>query len=603
MSKVAEKWVPDHLRPLTRTGHVYGTLKYDPLQEEWMIEGEPVVVEMAKRLFPRCEGRGRGVARFRVNRRTNEDLHWLMQRFPLDMSQEDSARYERLWKTVVEHWNQREAMYKAPKRHIPSPTTFIAHLKPYQEEGVAWLLHQRRTLLADEMGLGKTVQALAFLAETKTYPSLIVVPPHLITNWRREISRFLNLSEMPNIQTNLLGELQSDPVHIIKGLKPYPLPEANIYLIHYLLLRGWKQILPDFGFQTVIFDEIQELRHHNTEKYSVASLISERTENVIGLSGTPIYNRGAEIWNVMNIIEYHCLSDYESFTREWCDGYGNDTVRDPNMLGEHLRREGLLLRRTKDQVLKDLPPKRRVVEEIDFDQAVFGKLIQETVEIALTVDEIKDWKERGQIYREIINQTRKATGIAKAPYAAAFVKWLLEVGEKVLLFAYHHAVHHILMDELSEYHPVKITGEESTKEKDEALDRFMSDQTHICIVSLRAAAGLNLQKANVVVFAELDWSPAIHSQAEDRAHRIGQTDSVLAYYLVCNEGTDPDIQEALGLKTSQFVGLMGDKPETEEDRMLAQRDVSLHLSKVVERLKQRKGLIRKGDSNESTTTI
>lgn len=104
------------------------------------------------------------------------------------------------------------------------------------------------------------------------------------------------------------------------------------------------------------------------------------------------------------------------------------------------------------------------------------------------------------------------------------------------------------------------------------------------------------------MFSELDWSPAIHSQAEDRAHRIGQTDSVLAYYLVCNEGTDPDIQETLGLKTSQFVGLMGDKPETEEDRMLAQRDVSLHLSKVVERLKQRKGSKRSVDRDDLTIT-
>jgi SNF2 family DNA or RNA helicase len=102
---------------------------------------------------------------------------------------------------------------------------------------------------------------------------------------------------------------------------------------------------------------------------------------------------------------------------------------------------------------------------------------------------------------------------------------------------------------------------------------------------LRAGAGLNLQKANCVVFGELDWSPAVHSQCEDRAHRIGQDDSVLCYYLVAEEGTDETIQEFLGLKVSQFVGIMGDKAETEEDKMLAQAKATEHMNKIVEKLK------------------
>ena len=129
-------------------------------------------------------------------------------------------------------------------------------------------------------------------------------------------------------------------------------------------------------FGCVIFDEIQELRHSGTEKYSAASLLSDTSENVVGLSGTPIYNNGGEIWNVVNIIDFHFLGDWESFSREWCYGYGNMVVAKPELLGEHLRREGLMLRRVKSEVLKELPPKRRLVQEIDWDDRVYRELMQ-----------------------------------------------------------------------------------------------------------------------------------------------------------------------------------------------------------------------------------
>lgn len=96
----------------------------------------------------------------------------------------------------------------------------------------------------------------------------------------------------------------------------------------------------------------------------------------MGLSGTPIYNRGAEIWNVINILDFHFLGDYESFTREWCYGYGNQIVAKPEVLGAKLRDEGMMLRRTKQEVLKDLPPKRRLVMSIDSDDAVYRRLMQ-----------------------------------------------------------------------------------------------------------------------------------------------------------------------------------------------------------------------------------
>ena len=100
----------------------------------------------------------------------------------------------------------------------------------------------------------------------------------------------------------------------------------------------------------MIFDEAQELRRNGTSKYSAASLLAESCENAIGLSGTPIYNQGGEIWNVVNILDFHFLGDWESFSREWCYGYNSaDIVAKPELLGEHLRREGLMLRRLKSR--------------------------------------------------------------------------------------------------------------------------------------------------------------------------------------------------------------------------------------------------------------
>lgn len=549
---------------------------------EWLIEGEPGMVQMVKRLFPGSVSPGQGRCKFTNNKRNAENLNWLMLRFPLEIV--DKQAWDISYQEAVDHALRIKDFNNRPTKILP-PAEFVGDLRGFQEEGLSYLAGAERALLADEMGLGKTPQALAFLATEKAYPALIVVPPHLVKNWEQEIKKFLKLPGTG--QLSFLNENPDTAVHVIKGLKGYQLPDANIYIIHYLLLRGWKDILPDYDFKAVVFDEIQELRHTGTEKYSAASLISEKAPFCVGLSGTPIYNRGGEIWSVMNIIEYHCLGDWDSFTREWCYGYGNDTVKDPAMLGQYLKKEGLMLRRTKAEVLKELPPKRRVVQTVDFDSGTYGKLIQEAISKARTFDDIKDHFEKGRVTREIVNDSRQAIGIAKAPYVTTFLKMLLDAGEAVLVFAYHHAVFDIYREELETYKPVEITGLQNSNEKDKAVKAFMNGETNICMISLRAAAGLNLQRATCVVFGELDWSPAVHSQAEDRAHRIGQEDSVLCYYLVAEEGTDEVIQEFLGLKTSQFVGIMGDKSESEEDKAIAQVVATEHMKKVIEKLKER----------------
>lgn len=562
---------PAYLRDAPPGRHSYGTLSYNRKSKCWIIKGEPCVTELAKRLFPGCDGRGRGVARFTAHRRIIGDLNWLMLRYPLEIKESDRARWTSALEEAREYAVRREQALSMPETATPPAETFSGELLPFQKQGLGFLLSARRCLLADEMGLGKTVQALAFLATTAAYPAILVVPPHLIRNWQREVERFLS----PD------GRLR---VHVIKGLTPYALPEADIYIIHYLLLRGWKEVLPGAGFRTVVFDEIQELRRNGTGKYSAASLLSEACENCIGLSGTPIYNNGGEIWNVVNIIDYHFLGDWESFSREWCYGYNTAVVAKPELLGAYLRGEGLMLRRLKTDVLAELAPKRRLVQEIDWDDAVYRELMAPVARQLQLLRATDDPSRRAIIEDAISQAQRQATGIAKAPFVCAFVRALVEAGEKVLLMAHHHAVMDIYKKELRSLQPMFITGRESDKQKDEAAAAFMEGRTDLLCVSLRSASGLNLQRASCVVFGELDWSPAVHSQAEDRAHRIGQQDSLLCYYLVSPKGSDRDMQDALGLKVSQFVAIMGDAQPSREDQFLQQSQARERIRQLVERL-------------------
>ena len=563
-------FIPPYLAEPDLTHHIYGTLSYNARSRAWTIKGEACVIDLARRIFPGCDTRVKNTVRFSAHARIIGDLNWLMLRYPLQVEDKHSARWQKAL-SDARAYAQRKARNTDPPREALPPETFTGTLMPFQKSGLGFLSDNPRALLADEMGLGKTVQALALLCQKAAFPALIIPPPHLVRNWQRETARFVHLPD-------------GTRVHVIRGLKPYELPPADVYIAHYLLLRGWKQALPEFGFRAVIFDEVQELRHAGTEKYSAATLISGDCETVIGLSGTPIYNRGGEIWNVINAIDYHFLGDWESFTRQWCYGYGGDIVKDPRALGEFLRREGMMLRRTKSDVLPQLPPKRRLVQEIDWDDTVYREQLMPVIDSLKALRGETDAARRAIIEDSISQTERRATGIAKAPYVCACVRTMLDAGEKVLLFAHHHAVMDIYKTELKKYNPVFITGRESERAKDNALSDFMTGRTDICCISLRAASGLNLQRASCVVFGEMDWSPAVHSQAEDRAHRIGQRDSLLCYYLVSPRGSDQEMQQALGLKVSQFVELMGDEPPTPQRQAELANEARAYISQLVKRL-------------------
>lgn len=558
-----EREIPDYLKDASNTGHKYGELKF--AKGKFVLRGEPIVLEYAKRVFPGCTSwRGNDAAvLFGGSTREIGDLNWLMMRFPLEILCPE--QFEKHKEKAVTKWQSRISGVDL-KRTTPPPE-FIGKLFPYQETAVTFLVKNMRALLGDSMGLGKTWSALAAGAQAGKYPILVVCQTHVQLQWQRAIGALFDLPCDYNrdlYDTDFDVSIKRGKVlaPILKSRTPYDIPDTPFAIIHYGLLSWWTDALREKVFPTVIFDEVQELRHGSTAKYSAASVLSSDAEYVFAASGTPVYGYGAEIWSVMNSLEFHCLGSRDAFTREWCTGYGEKIVSDPKALNGHLVREGLLLRRRYENVQMDIPPISRMVKDLQQDDDLYDSLIESAKKKAKTWL-TASFTEKGRLAREVEGETRRAAGVAKARYVADFVASLVEAGEKPLVYAWHHDVHKILAECLAKYGPVFITGKQTQNQKDKAVRSFLDRKTDVVVLSLRSAAGLDgLQyRATCCVFAELDYSPAIHSQAETRIARIGVDKTVKdvpSYYCVSRSGYDEIILDILGVKTGQFIGLMGD---------------------------------------------
>lgn len=572
--------IPNYLTMPRLDGPTYGYLHWSDGYYEIRNAG-PAVLEMAKRLFPGSRVRHREKeVRFRATRRVMGDLLWFMQRYPLRI--DDVERFKALREPAVGHAVRTEEHgNKLPR--VPNPPAFDGELATHQAEGVAFFEQNDRALNADEMGLGKTVQAIAAMAHCDAFPVLICAPPNLRTQWQEQIGRFLNMKADGCLVRDTSG---AGLCEMLVGMTDRKIEGKPIAITSYNLLPYWKDAILARGFRTFIIDEVQELRHTGTLKYSAASEISSAVDRVWGLSGTPIHNYGDEMWSVLNIIDYHCLGDFDSFTREWCDGYGSRIVTKTEALRDHLRREGLMLRRRKREVDHELPPKHRVLHSIDHDRGVYAELMRSTVALVGQLQRTQTWHERGRLATEIDRSTRLATGLAKVHEVSAFVEGLLRAGERPLIYAWHHEVHERIVEALSGFRIGLITGKQSQSAKHSAIKAFEKRELDGMLLSLRSTAGLDgLQyAATCVVFAELDWSPAIHSQCEDRLHRFGihaGIDKVICYYLHAATGSDQTIMDALGIKVGQFKGIMGDAAETQADRDLAEQAARDHLDRVV----------------------
>jgi SNF2 family DNA or RNA helicase len=581
---------PDYLKEPTNIGYKYGDLYYR--KGRFILSGEPVMMEFAKRVFPGAQVGGyrkTGKLSFGRSSREVSDLNWMMMRFPLNVHCKEYLDKAR--DTAVDRWFGL-ATGNNLKPTTP-PSEFLGKLYPYQEEAVTFMTSNKRVLLGDSMGLGKTWSALGAVAQSKMYPCLVVCQAHVQLQWQRAIGSLFDMGSgyqksLFDTDFDISIKRGKSLAPILKGRTSYRIPRLPFSIIHYGLIAWWEEELLANRFKTVIFDEIQELRHSDTKKYSTASLLSGEAEHVYGLSGTPIYGYGSEIWSVTNAVDFNCLGSQEAFGREWCDGYGSKIVKDPKALHGHMVREGLLLRRKYDDVMPDLPKVIRRVQDLEQDDELYEQLI-ETAKRRADVWLTSSFTEKGRLAREIEGETRQAAGIAKAKYVAEFVASLIEAGEKPLIYAWHHAVHNILRETLARYEPSFITGKQTQIQKDRAIRKFVNGENDVVILSLRSASGIDgLQyRATCCVFAELDWSPAVHGQSETRIARIGVDSTVKevpAYYCVSRSGFDEIILDVLGVKKGQFLGLMGDEPEDEQEEYVASQRIASRIKLLVEKL-------------------
>ncbi len=540
----------------------YGRIWYH--DGKWSIETEPHIQIRLKRLFARIS-RHIGTITLSDSAETCRDLEWFCERYPHDID-EESSRALRLGSRRHRDMILRLERIIDP-HYVARPFSMAVPPRSYQSKEAEVYLNQGFLLIADDVGLGKTCAAICSFTDPRTLPAVVVTLTHLPGQWEDEIRKFA-----PGLRT-----------HIIRKGTPYELPRSlsgrgpDVILINYHKLTSWADVLTKY-VNSVVFDEIQELRHADSAKYCAAKAIAGACRFRLGLSATPIYNYGGEIFNVLNILNPGCLGSWAEFTNEWCIGIGsNMKISAPKAFGAYAREHFMLIRHTREEVGRELPQVIRIPHRIGSDRAALDSVENSAAELARIILRQGETMrgEKMQASERFNNILRQATGIAKAPYVADFVRLLVESGEKVVLCGWHREVYSIWLSKLRDLDPIMYTGTETAAEKALAKESFQKSESRILILSLRSGAGLDgLQEvAGTIVFGELDWSPGVHEQCIGRLHRDGQKRSVAAYFLVAEDGADPVIAEALGLKREQIEGIRNphqdliEKLEVSGDRM------------------------------------
>ena len=495
------------------------------------------------------------------------DIVWLFNRYQFDcetetieLIQSRANEYDEILSSVTDA--DKDPVYKTSGQALK----LAVELRDHQIKFNNMAKKLKRLLLADLLGLGKTISAISTLAEPEMRPAIIVVPTHLCTQWDQQLKRVF-----PDCTT-----------HIIKGFSTHPLPLVDVILTSYNRIQPWQDELlsNNYEFNTVIFDEVHELRHTNTGKRQTAIALSKRAKQVFGLSATPIFNMGREIWSVLDVIKPDSLGDQSDFEWEWCGGTSSGgKVQEPAILNQFLKKQGLMLRRTYLEAgFKPHEANKQVIQlETDFER--LNKENDITKMLAMSVLSLKVGEENISA-REFDLKLRKATGIAKAHPAAQFIKMLLDGGEtdeQVLVGVWHREVHDVIMRELSAYNPVQYSGSETPDQKEKNKQAFLDKKSRVLLISLGSGAGLDglqyAEKCKNLVAVEIPWSGRILDQLIGRLARDGQTKPVQAYLLTIPDGSDPFIMGLIGEKQSQYDGLIEGKEA--EAELLASNSPSL----------------------------
>lgn len=537
------------------TERTYGTYEYiegSGKRGTWALQMEPAVAMRAKRLFTRAIIGVKGRIELGDSHEVCRDLEWFLQRYPLrPVGSESEARLaagstaftatEQLVASVISGGTTRlKPIIKAP----------LKTARPYQQKAIDLMHARKRYLLTDELGLGKTVTGLLSINTPETLPALVVAPTHLVSRWQTEIAE-----TVPHLSVHV-AETRKVPEGILNG------ELADITIITYSKLDAWQFALQG-RIRAVLADEAQEVRKgRGTNKGSALGNISDAAEYVMGLTATPVYNMGGEIWSVLDIIAQGELGTSSEFGREWGTAVQNGVrVTDPAALGAYLREHGLMFGHTLEEVGRELPPAVPVYVDADVDDDTMERLRGDAAEMArMILDKATSRKDRFHAAGELDWKLRQATGLAKAPFTAEYVRTLLTMRQNVVLFGWHRAVYDLWQELLAEFNPVLFTGSETAKQKDAGVAKFTSGESRVLIMSLRSGAGLDgLQHVTQdVVQGELDWSPEVHKQGIGRVRRDGMdvTRSVVVHWVMSNTGSDPVISEMLGLKRQQVEPMM-----------------------------------------------
>lgn len=540
----------------------------------WQIAADPQCIISLKRNFVRVDKAADGEIRIKSTPEVDADIQWFREKWALSMEEKDEALLHR--GAEMHRHQARLAAQIDAGTYVPR--AFEGMAKPpreYQKVAADLCLQNGSLLCGDDLGTGKTVVALTMLSDPRTLPAVVVTVTALPQQWCDKVAEFL-----PHLRT-----------HILQGTTPYNIPERcqmqhqkacreaarlglptprpwpkgvepDVIVLPYSRLLGWMDVLKHKA-TTLVIDEAQELRHGGTDKARAAAAIRSRATYCLGLSATPVNNYGGEYYNVLQMIRPDALGTREEFMREYCIDTQEERkarLADPRSFGFMLRQSGLMLRRTRKDVGRELPPLTIIPTTIDADTGELDKVKHRVFELARTIlgqhastnfDKLKAGGEMDRILRQ-------ATGVAKAPSIAAFIRMLVESGEPVLVFAWHIEVYAILKHLLAgdpekgvaDLKPAFHTGQESEKQKREALAAFIAGKTKVLIMSLRSGAGIDgLQHVcKTVVIAELDWSPAVHDQGIGRINRDGQQHPVFAYYLLADQGSDPTVADVCGAK-------------------------------------------------------
>jgi SNF2 family DNA or RNA helicase len=429
------------------------------------------------------------------------------------------------------------------------PEGLQAQLRPYQQQGLNWLQWLRRFqfggILADDMGLGKTLQTIAHILTEKlegrlTRPALVVAPTSLVGNWRREIERFA-----PSLSVLVLHGLQRKELFDrIDG--------HDVVVTTYPLLSRDAEVLIKQKWDVVALDEAQNIKNAKTQAAQVVSLLDARQR--LALTGTPMENHLGELWSLFNFLMPGYLGSDIRF---------KTLFRNPIEKGGDNQRLALLrrrvapfmLRRDKSQVASELPPKVESIERVRFEpeQANLYETIRLATEAAVREALAGKGLARSQItvldalmkLRQAccdprlvkLSAARKVTQSAKLDWLLEMLPEMISEGRRVLLFSQFTSMLELIEKALKPtgISWVKLTGDSTSR--DAIIDRFTSGEVPLFLISLKAGGtGLNLPQADTVIHYDPWWNPAVEDQATDRAHRIGQTQTVFVYKLVA-EGT------------------------------------------------------------------